>query len=307
MMNKADKFYDIKNFLQCPVCGRKIRFHAGGLVCKKEHRFDISSKGYVNLLRSARTLKGYDADFFESRRRFFAAGYYDHVAEAVVELALKEAEPVRNLTGENAGRGMPGDPAADRSPVFLDAGCGEGFYSAALSRALREQNLDGQIIAFDIAAEAVKTAARGPEQVKWMVADITRIPVKDKAADVILDIFTPANYSEFERVLTDQGTVIKVIPGAEHMGQLRRAASPFLRHGTYSNEDVLDGFLERFELMERRKVTRTCPLNEGNLQDLAGMTPLLFGVDKTLLDLSSLKEITVEAEILAGRKKRGIR
>ncbi len=30
-MNKIDKFYEIKNLLQCPICGKKIRFHAGGL------------------------------------------------------------------------------------------------------------------------------------------------------------------------------------------------------------------------------------------------------------------------------------
>lgn len=53
-MNKIDKFYEIKNLLKCPRCGKKMRFHAGGLVCKKEHRFDISSKGYVNLLRKTR-------------------------------------------------------------------------------------------------------------------------------------------------------------------------------------------------------------------------------------------------------------
>jgi len=50
-MSKIDKFYEAKNLFQCPKCKKKIRFHGGALVCKKEHTFDIAAKGYVNLLQ----------------------------------------------------------------------------------------------------------------------------------------------------------------------------------------------------------------------------------------------------------------
>lgn len=164
---------------------------------------------------------------------------------------------------------------------------------------------DGQVLAFDIASDAVKVAARSDAPVKWMVADITNIPVKDGAADVVLDVFTPANYGEFARILAEDGVVIKVVPGANHMAQLRAAAAKQLRSEAYSNEDVLDYFLERFDLLERFTVSRTVPVDRERLADLVNMTPVLFDVDKGLLDLSAVTEITVEGEIVAGRPRNG--
>lgn len=279
-MNKIDKFYEVKNLLQCPLCGKKIRFHAGGLVCKKEHRFDISSKGYVNLLQASKPLKGYDLAFFESRSRFMNAGYYGHVGEAVCEQAAKRC----GRTAEQA--------------VIVDAGCGEGYYSKRLA-----EQTDAQILAFDIASDAIKVAAKSDLPVKWLISDITNIPIKDASADCVLDVFTPANYKEFCRILKDDGIVIKVIPGARHMGELRDAASSLLRSKEYSNEEVLDYFLEHFELAERIPVSKTMPIAPEDLEDLIKMTPLLFDVDKSKLDVSAVTEITVEAEVLVGRKK----
>lgn len=281
-MNKIDKFYEIKNLLQCPICGRKIRFHAGGLVCKKEHRFDIAAKGYVNFLQAAKPLKGYDKEFFQSRRRIFDAGYYDHLVDAVTKAA---------------GSWLKGREAV----TVVDAGCGEGFYSLKLQQYLEESGIAGQVLAFDLAADAVKTAAGNQVPVKWMVADITNIPVKEGVADVVLDVFTPANYGEFSRILAEDGVVIKVIPGTNHMRQLREAAADQLRHKKYSNEEVLDYFLQRFDLAGRFTVSRTLPVVPETLDDLVRMTPVLFDVDKHALDFSDVSEITVEGDILIGK------
>lgn len=295
-MNRIDKFYDIKNLLQCPICGKKIRFHAGGLVCKKEHRFDISSKGYVNFLQASKPLKGYDKEFFQCRRRIFEAGYYDHIVDGVTEMVCRG---IKDRSAAASEKNPDGHPLLQPLTV-VDAGCGEGFYSLALSQRLGERN--AQVLAFDIASDAVKTAAKSDGAVKWMVADITNIPLKDGMADCILDVFTPANYGEFSRILAEDGLVIKVIPGAGHMRQLREAASEQLRHKNYSNEEVLDYFLERFELVERFTVSKTLPVSGGLLEDLVRMTPLLFDVEKAALDLSAVTEITVEGEIVAARK-----
>ncbi len=282
-MTKIDKFYEVKNLLRCPGCGRKIRYHGGGLVCKREHRFDISSKGYVNMLQENRSFKGYDQEFFRCRNRFLQAGYYRHVLEAVTALVKECAEKREN----------PEEPA-----VVIDAGCGEGYYSTEIFRAL-----DGmQILAFDISADAIKIAARSPEPIKWMVADITNIPVRDGVADCILDVFTPANYGEFARILKPEGRIIKVIPGLRHLEQLRQAAAPLLRNSQYSNEEVLDHFAGQFAAEQRIRVSRTMAVSPEDLSDLVRMTPLLFDVDKNALRLEDVKEITIEAEILTGRR-----
>lgn len=282
-MSKIDKFYEAKNLFQCPKCKKKIRFHAGGLVCKKEHTFDIAAKGYVNLLQQTKAFKGYDADFFQSRRRFFAAGYYDHLVNEAVDTVLRLSEDWE-------------------SPVLLDAGCGEGGYSLAMEKALSAEGKPAQILAFDIASDAIKVAA-GNDNVKWMIADITNIPVKDGVVDAILDVFTPANYKEFNRVLKDGGYLIKVVPGSDHLKELRRAVSDQLQNKEYSNEEVTDYFEGHYELVSRVKLTRTMEIGGQALEDLVRMTPLLFDVDKRKLDLSGVTEITIEGEILVGQKK----
>lgn len=273
-MNKIDKFYPVKNFFQCPLCGKKMRFHAGSLVCKREHRFDIAARGYVNFLQGDRTLKGYDAKFFQSRSRFFAAGFYDHIAEGVTE-AIREL-----------GEGE----------VLVDAGCGEGFYSIRLS-----QRLTPEILAFDIAKDAVRMAAGDDGPVKWLVADITDIPLKSSVADWVLNIFTPANYAEFRRILKADGRLLKVIPGRNHMIQVREAAGETIRNREYSNEEVLSYFRENFALTKNVTLSATMKVGEDMLSDLLAMTPVLFGADKQRADFSRIREITVEGELLIGR------
>ncbi len=273
-MNKIDKFYPVKNLFQCPICGKKMRFHAGGLVCKKEHRFDISSRGYVNFLQRDRALKGYDAEFFQSRSRFFAAGFYDHIADKVTEIAAAEA-----------GEG-----------IIVDAGCGEGFYSLRLSR-----QCGARILSFDIAKDAVKIAASHEEPVRWMVADITDIPLRDGVADCILDIFTPASYGQFRRVLKKDGILLKVVPGKNHMIQLRQAAGDAIRNQEYSNEEVLEYFCRHFFLTDRITLSETREVSEEILPDLLHMTPVLFDVERNRIDFSGIREITVEGELLIGR------
>ena len=282
-MSKIDKFYEAKNLFQCPKCKKKIRFHAGGLVCKKEHTFDIAAKGYVNLLQQTKSFKGYDAAFFQGRRRFFGAGYYDHLVGEVTDT-------VHRLLGDQ------------EEMVILDAGCGEGGYSAALETSLEERSKNAQILAFDIATDAIKVAA-GNDNIKWMIADITNIPVKDGVVDAILDVFTPANYKEFNRVLKPGGYLIKMVPGADHLKELRAVVSDQLQNKEYSNEEVTDYFEGHYEPISRVKLTQTREISGQNLEDLVRMTPLLFDVDKSKLDLSGVTEITIEGEVLVGRKK----
>lgn len=280
-MDKISKFYDYKNLYSCPKCGKKIRFHAGSLVCKKEHSFDISSKGYVNMLGATVPLKGYDKKFFQNRNEFFAKGYYKHILDATVS-AVKNIKASANLD----------------EMVLVDAGCGEGYYSAELSK------LDGlQIIAFDIASDAIKQATKSPANVAWTIADITNIPVKDHVCDIILDVFTPANYKEFGRILKKDGYIIKIIPGSNHLIQLRKAASNQLRNKEYSGEEVSDYFEKHYEVVSSEILTNTMSIDQDTLKTLTAMTPLLFDADKSKLDLSGITEITVEAQLLIGKSK----
>ena len=280
-MEKIDKFYQYKNLYSCPICKKKIRFHAGSLVCKREHCFDISAKGYVNMLGATKPLKGYDKQFFVNRSEFFAKGYYSHILDAI-EAAVRKIK--EELKAENL--------------VIVDAGCGEGYYSSALAG-----KIEGlQIIGFDIAADAIACAARSPENVAWTIADVTNIPVKDSVCDILLDVFTPASYKEFGRILKPGGYILKVIPGSSHLKELRQAARDQLMNKTYSGDDVSDYFEQHYDILSRETLTMTKPIDSQTLQTLTKMTPLLFDVDVSRLDLSGIKEITVEAQLIIGRK-----
>lgn len=226
-------------------------------------------------------LKGYDKKFFSNRSQFFEMGYYKHILDEV-------REAVKDIMASSGQEQM----------VLIDAGCGEGYYSEELAK------IEGvQIVALDIAADAIKQAAKSNADVAWTIADITNIPVKDHVCDVILDVFTPANYGEFSRILKEGGYIIKIIPGANHLIQLRKAASDQLRNKEYSGEDVSDYFEKHYRVVRKETLSNTMPISQETLKVLAAMTPLLFDADKSLLNLSDITEITIEAQLLIGKAK----
>ena len=117
---------------------------------------------------------------------------------------------------------------------------------------------------------------------------------------MILDIFSPANYQEFGRLLTDQGLIFKVIPHEDHLKEFRQLLP---EAQAYSNQDVLEHFQDSCELLERVTISTTWSMPAEHVQAFAEMTPLFFHVDKKTLDLTSVRQLTVAGELLIGRIK----
>lgn len=248
------------------------------LVCAASHDFPISKKGAVNVLTSGfRGSDGYDRDFFENRRIVFEAGYYDHVLGRVTTL-LEEHPELRSV---------------------LDVGCGEGYYA----KRMLAVDPSRTVIGLDLSKEAVGVAARGGNGVCWIVGDLAALPLRDGGVDVVLDVFSPARYDEFSRVLSSRGLLLKVVPGAKHLRELRHAFKDVIRREEYSNQLVVDHFERHFELVERIPLTKTVATSAAELRAFVRMTPLLFGVDKLVVDDRSVDTITVDAELLVGRPR----
>jgi len=119
--------------------------------------------------------------------------------------------------------------------------------------------------------------------------------------DILLDIFSPANYGEFRRVLSKDGILIKVVPTENHLKEIRQMVQDQLTKKDYSNQDIKEHFQEHFSIQSSQIGSLTKSITPEQRQALLSMTPLLFHVDQTKIDWSQLTEITIEAEILVGK------
>ena len=261
----------------CPICQENLTLVESSLKCNNRHSFDLAKFGYVNLAPQIKQSANYDKENFQNRQQILEAGFYQAILEGVSDLL--EANP--------------------SAKTVLDIGCGEGFYS----RKLQETHSDKTFYAFDISKDSVQIAAKSEANwaVNWFVGDLARLPLQDASMDILLDIFSPANYGEFRRVLSKDGILIKVIPTENHLKEIRQKVQDQLTNKDYSNQDIKNHFQEHFTILSSQTASLTKTITANHLQALLIMTPLLFHVDQTKIDWSQLTEITIEAEMLVGQ------
>ena len=261
----------------CPFCQENLALVETSLKCNNRHSFDLAKFGYVNLAPQIKQSANYDKENFQNRQQILEAGFYQAILEVVSDLLSNS---------KNAN-------------TILDIGCGEGFYS----RKLQERHPDKTFYAFDISKDSVQIAAKSEPNwaVNWFVGDLARLPIKDSSMDILLDIFSPANYGEFRRVLSQNGILIKVIPTENHLKEIRQKIQDQLTNKDYSNQDIKNHFQEHFTILSSQTASLSKPITAEQLQALLSMTPLLFHVDQSKIDWSDLTNITIEAEILVGK------
>lgn len=261
----------------CPICQENLTLVENSLKCNNRHSFDLAKFGYVNLAPQIKQSANYDKENFQNRQQILEAGFYQAVLEAISDLLA----------------------SSESATTILDIGCGEGFYS----RKLQENHSDKTFYAFDISKDSVQIAAKSEPNwaVNWFVGDLARLPIKDASMDILLDIFSPANYGEFRRVLSKDGILIKVIPTENHLKEIRQRVQDQLTNKDYSNQDIKNHFQEHFTILSSQTASLTKTITAEQLQALLSMTPLLFHVDQSKIDWSQLTEITIEAEILVGK------
>lgn len=269
--------HDMTHLLRCPLCGGAFSRRDNSLVCEKRHTYDIARQGYVNFVPGQKEMF-YKKELFESRAKVFEAGVYAPVVERLGE-AINQY-----VTKEN--------------PVLLDAGCGEGYYTKAVCPE-REMTRIG----FDLSKDAVKLAAKGSKMAMFFAADLKNIPVQDHCAHVLLDIFTPANYAEFSRVLAPDGLVMKLAPRSGYLRELRALAGDRLRHQEYDSSDVERYVHEKMNVLAQEAITYTMAVSQETAYHLARMTPMLAGIDVDALDLSAITQITIDETLYIGSVK----
>lgn len=261
----------------CPICRENLTLLENSLKCCNRHSFDLAKFGYVNLAPQIKQSANYDKENFQNRQQILEAGFYQAILNAVSDLLA----------------------SSKTTTTILDIGCGEGFYS----RKLQESHSEKTFYAFDISKDSVQIAAKSEPNwaVNWFVGDLARLPIKDASMDILLDIFSPANYGEFRRVLSKDGILIKVIPTENHLKEIRQRVQDQLTNKDYSNQDIKNHFQEHFTILSSQTASLTKTITTEQLQALLSMTPLLFHIDQNKIDWSQLTEITIEAEILVGK------
>ena len=257
--------------LTCPVCGAGLARTGGTVRCPAGHSFDLSAKGTLNLSPAAGKNHGDDAEMIASRRRFLSAGHYAPLCAALAN---------------EVGRRLPA------GGVLLDAGCGEGYYTAAVAACPSVR-----LIALDLSPEAVKACA-GREEARAgkifpLVAGVYRLPLSDGSLDGVISAFSPYAGEEFLRVLRPGGYLFRAIPDRRHLYALKE----ILYDEPYENE-VAPFDMDGFEFCGAEEIRTAFTLKTpSEIADLFHMTPYSYRTPPAgKARLAALSELSVGAE-----------
>lgn len=243
------------NMFTCPICHgtfSQVKNHT--LLCAKGHALDVSKQGTMYFL-THKVVSEYDNDrMWHARRILIQQGLFDPILKAI-------------------NSEMPATPVR-----LLDIGCGEGTPLHRLENS--RQNALDTYIGFDISKRAISLATQQDTKAFFCVADLCDLPFAGQSFDIIMDIFSPSAYEEFERVLKPHGKLLKVIPNENYLGELRRLIYPAdSPHYTYSNQKVLSRFKERYPHAKMWEIAYQMPLSKELFQQLYLMTPMHWGAD----------------------------
>lgn len=239
--------------LICPVCGGKLEKSENSYTCGKGHSFDVARSGYVNLLLSkhmGKTVHGDNKLMVNARRAFLEKGYY---------------APLKDALCEKAAEYFQGN-------VLLDAGCGEGYYTTAISDKFTETNIAAHFYGIDISKVAIEAAAKRKNNITFAAASVFHMPVADSSCDMLVTMFAPYCGEEYLRVLRRGGIMIMAIPSVDHLWELKQAV-----YDTPYKNKVKPYELEGFELAEKVRITYDMQLGSNeDVTALFSMTPYFY-------------------------------
>ncbi|WP_242698132.1 putative RNA methyltransferase [Bacillus sp. SD088] len=282
-IQSAEHVSALVSAFKCPICGSSMEVEGlKSLVCTRHHTFDFAKQGYLYLLPHP-VKSQYETDLFAARQKIIMeSDLYTSIHQVIARLIQTYIDVPDTL--------------------MIDLGCGEGSH---LQKVLDESmglQLNG--IGLDISKEGVSMAAKQYEQPIWLVGDLAHLPLADHSVHIILNILSPSNYQEFKRVLSQNGLVIKVVPRADYLKELREALFVQEEKREYSNEDTISLFQKHFHVVEKIRFHETKKLTKNELENLVRMTPLSWSADphfKEAFMEHSFRNITIDLDILVGK------
>ena len=252
------------SLFRCPLCLEPLSRTSSGYRCSTGHCFDITSAGYTHLLPANKKHSknpGDDKEMVAARSAFLDSGYYAPLLDAVCNIITEYANREGELT-------------------LLDCGCGEGYYTAGVARALSHSGFQFKIAGIDISKFALKKAAKRLPEGEFAVASAYHLPLADQCTDILLNIFSPLSTEEFHRVLAPGGLFLYVVPSALHLWEMKQVLYDVPYENQVKQEDYLG-----FEWLAFRSVRFTAHLNRAeDIMALFGMTPYAWKTPKAGID-----------------------
>lgn len=207
------------------------------LHCPRGHSFDIARSGYINLLQPQERRSRHPGDTPEAvaaRRRLHDRGVTAPLLHAIAE--------------------MMGSRSGDR---VLDAGCGEGFYLASLSR-----QSGFEAYGIDISIPAIDAAARRYPECEWIVANADRfVPYAPSSFSTVISITARMNAAEFRRVVRNGGRLLVGLSAPEDLVEIRGI-------GRDRVDRTVETFSGVFRIVDRQRVATVADLDAAAVEDV---------------------------------------
>ena len=256
----------------CPVCGENLSESGKSYICPKGHCFDKAKEGYVNLLTSSHkpgSAIGDNKDMAMNRRDFLTKGYFDALVGGLVSFIKETAIP---------------------RPTIADICCGEGYYGDRI-----KGEIECDMLGFDLSKEMVRLAAKRKNGITYFVGNLARIPVKDSSVDISLHLFAPFHEKEFSRITKDDGYIVSVVAGENHLFELKE-----LLYDTPYKNDEAPPETENLKLLEKRKITAKVHLDTNDdIMALFKMTPYYYHTkDEDKAKLANINEMDMTTEFV---------
>lgn len=286
-VKSAERVSEFESAFKCPLCESSMRVvDLKSLICSKNHTFDFSKQGYLNLMLKPSS-SHYNMELFEARHKIITeSNLYTSIHKTITSVIKKYMD------------------VSVKPFMIADLGCGEGSH---LQKVLDECKIPAIIgVGLDISKEGIAMAAKRYEKPIWLVSDLAKPPLNDQSFNVILNILSPSNYLEFKRVLVQNGLVIKVVPRPNYLKELREVLFDQTEKKVYKNDETVSLFKKHFCLVDDFNLCYSKNLSKAELKNLVQMTPLAWSSNNEDIEAylnRESDEITVDLDILIGVNK----
>lgn len=180
---------------------------------------------------------------------------------------------------------------------ILDLGSGERTHAKKTQERLNCKNI---IYGFDYSKDAIKMATDYSTCGNiYFVGDVNNIPIVNNQIDFIIDFLSPFNAIEINRVLKDEGYILKISPGENYLKELRT----ILNMETYEKKEIVkENILKKFNIIEEKEISKTFKISEKDLDYLINMTPV--SLDKNGMTNKKIESITIDMVVYILKRKR---